>query len=65
MKDTSGVLAQYLYSFVISLNHLSYGFTVSCVYHRSIMNDGEGLDGCWDSYPGAKGFPQLLYYLDK
>ncbi len=28
-----------------SLKHLSYGFMDSCVYHRSIMKDGEVLDG--------------------
>ncbi len=39
---------QYLCSQIISLNHLSYGFTVSCVYHRSIMKNAEFLDGWWD-----------------
>ncbi len=27
-------------------SYLSNGFTVSCVYHRSIMKDGEVHDGC-------------------
>ncbi len=29
---------------------MRYGFTVSFVYHRPIMKDGEVLDSWWDSY---------------
>ncbi len=49
--NTGGVWVQYLYSQVISLNHLSNGFAVSCVYPRYITKDGEVLDDWWGSYP--------------
>ncbi len=51
---TSGAWALYLYSQVNSLNHLSYGLTVSCVYHRPLIKEGEVIDGWWDLYPHAR-----------
>ncbi len=42
---------QYLCCRAFSLNHLSYGFMVSCVHHRYVMKDGEVRDGWWGLCP--------------